>query len=172
MVLIITPVLMGLPFQPVLRVSSFYTTLTGFLVGFWLCRTIHFCKFLFLHYPILANRPADFLSISNHFGSSILILMFCWWCFCKPYQTIHLVFRATLSNLSVRFPLHFGPLRAFHVNFGFVGQIICKLSSFITRFLRTDLLTSSPCKPLQIYHFDSNDLSILLLQAEFIISLS
>jgi len=71
--------------------------------------------------------------------------------------TIHLVFRATLSNLFHRFPLHFQPLRAFHVDFSFVRPIICKLPPFITRFLRTDLLTSSPCKPFQIYHFDSDD---------------
>jgi len=39
----------------------------------------------FFHCPILANRPADFLSISNPFRSSILILMICYNCFCKQH---------------------------------------------------------------------------------------
>jgi len=88
-----------------------------------------------------------------HFESGFLIMLLL-----QATLIVHLVFQAPLSNLPNRFPHHFQPLRVFHFDFSFVEQIICKLLFFIARFLRTDLLTSSPFKSFKIFPFDSDDM--------------
>jgi hypothetical protein len=74
---------------------------------------------LIFHCPILANRPADFLSISTFsgipFDSGFLLMLLL-----QATLTFHMVFQAPLSNLPNRFPHYFQPLRAFHFDFGFV----------------------------------------------------